>query len=29
MAYTNTTQYYNLPQFLDTDKPSWDDINTA
>jgi len=29
MAYTNTTQYYNLPQFQDTDKPTWGDINTA
>ena len=29
MSYTNTTQYYNLPQFASTDVPTWDDINTA
>lgn len=29
MAYTNTTQYYNLPQFTEADVPSWNDINTA
>lgn len=29
MAYTNTTQYYNLPQFSEHDIPSWNDINTA
>lgn len=29
MAYTNTTQYYNLPQFGENDVPSWNDINTA
>lgn len=29
MSYTNTTQYYNLPQFGENDVPSWNDINTA
>lgn len=29
MAYTGTTQYYGLPQFAETDIPSWNDINTA
>lgn len=29
MAYTDTTEYYNLPQFASTDIPSWNDINTA
>jgi len=30
MAHTNTTQNYNLPQFLPTDKPAWlVDVNPA
>lgn len=29
MAYTNSTQYYNLPQYAENDIPSWDDLTTA
>ena len=30
MGHTNSTTYYNLPQFLTTDKPAWlTDINNA
>lgn len=29
MAYTNSTEYYDLPQFAETDVPSWNDINSA
>lgn len=30
MSHTNSTQYYNLPQFVTTDKPAWlTDVNNA
>ena len=29
MSYTNTTQYYDLPQFTSSDVPTWDDVNAA
>lgn len=29
MSSTNKTTHYNLPQFADTDIPSWNDINSA
>lgn len=29
MAYTNTTSNLGLPQFAETDVPTWEDVNTA
>ena len=29
MSATNHTQYYNLPQFADSDIPTWGDVNAA
>lgn len=29
MSYSQTTPNLNLPQFQSTDKPTWEDINSA
>ena len=29
MSASSSTTYYNLPQFADSDIPTWGDINTA